>query len=181
MPLRSIPAETFAGVLRRQVAAQVVVLYPRHRSAQDRYWNRPLGVHLEQLLRTALRAGPLTWSEIRRRLPAYAKVKAESVLEEQVARGRIHRHPPAGRLGPRYSLTPAEPYFYLRPELDALLRRLEGLGFSRKQLRESASDFLQEEEWSETAREAAAQVNYTMPVRSFGNSFDACLVPLAES
>src|SRR5262245_30455288 len=153
VPLRSVPAEALAQVLRRQVAAHVVVLYPRYRSLQDRYWDRPLAVHLAQILRRILRAGPMTWSEIRRRLPGYAKVKAESILEEQIARGKLYRHPASGRLGPRYATKPPEPSFYLRPQLNDLLRRLECLGFSRKQLRASAFDFLQEEEWAENARE----------------------------
>ena len=180
MPLRTVNLETLHEVLRRQVAAQVVVLYPKHRSNQDRYWNRPIRVHLEQLLRQTLGDGPLPWSEVRRRLPDYAKLRAERLLEEQVARGRIFRHPAAGRLGPRYSLSPPEPHPYLRPELDAILRRLQCLGFSRKQLRASALDYLLEEEWADSppARLPAQSRHFHGDDDGFEESVEACLVPI---
>lgn len=152
MPLQMISAETLAQVLRRQTAAQVVVLYPKYRSRQDRYWDRPVRLHLEQLLRRVLRRGPLAWSAIRRHLPGYAKIAAESILEEQVARGRIYRHPRVGRLGIRYSLTPAEPRLYVQTELATLFGRLEDLGFARRQVRRSILELLREDEVRETPR-----------------------------
>jgi hypothetical protein len=136
-------------LLRRQVAANVFVQYPKYRSPQDRFWDRPMPLHLEFLLRSALQEKPLPWSEIRRKLPDYAKTLAEQVLEEQVARGLLYRHPPlSSRTGPRFGLAPADPRDYLRPELTQAFARLETLGFTSPQLREAAFDLLREEEWA---------------------------------
>jgi hypothetical protein len=147
--LRAVSLETLAEVLRRQVAANVLVPYPKYRSQQDRFWDRPMPVHLAQLLRQALEEGPLAWSELRRKLPDYAKTQAESVLEEQVAQGLLYRHPPASSRGSvRYGLGRPDPKDYLRAELTGVFARLERLGFSQVQLREGALDLLHEEEWA---------------------------------
>src|SRR5262245_39902166 len=76
-PFRSLSLEELADALQRQVAANVLVAYPKYRGPRERYWDRPMRVHLEQLVRGALRQGPLTWAQMRKRLPAYARRLAE--------------------------------------------------------------------------------------------------------
>jgi hypothetical protein len=147
--LRSASLEALAEALRRQVAANVLVQYPKYRSQHDRFWDRPMQVHIAYLLRQTLEEGPLAWSELRRKLPDYAKTQAEAVLEEQVVQGLLHRHPPSSsRGGMRYGLQRPDPKEYLRAELTAAFGRLERIGFSQAQLREGAMDLLQEEEWA---------------------------------
>lgn len=147
--LRTSP-ENLNDVLRRQVAAGVFVQYPKYRSPQDRYWDRPMPVHLAWLLGNVLAEKPLGMSEIRRKLPDYAKTQAESILEEQVAKGTLFRHPPLNsRTGPRYGVQTPQAREYLRPELTKVFQRLEQLGFSQAQLREGAMELLNQEEWSE--------------------------------
>ena len=149
--LRSSP-ENLTEVLRRQVAANVFVQYPKYRSPQDRFWDRPMPVHLAALLRQVLAEKPLGMSEIRRKLPDYAKTLAEPILEEQVAKGFLHRHPPlSSRTGPRFGVQSPQAREYLRPELVKVFQRLEQLGFSEAQLREGAMELLNEAEWSEPA------------------------------
>jgi hypothetical protein len=142
-------------VLRRQVAANVFVQYPKYRSPQDRFWDRPMAVHLAALLHAAVQEKPLTWSDLRRKLPDYARSLAEPVLEEQVARGELHRHPALNsRTGPRFGGGRPDPKEYLRTELLRLFERLGQLGFSPAQLREGALDLLHEEEWASQSRTA---------------------------
>jgi hypothetical protein len=147
---RRIGLEELADALRRQVAANVLHQFPKYRSAQDRFWDRPMQVHVANLLRSVLEEGPLAWPQLRRKLPDYAVAQAEVVLQEQVAQGRLHRHPPAGsRSGERYGVTPPDAREYMRRELPALVHRLEQLGFTEPQLREAAMAVLQEEEWGQ--------------------------------
>ncbi len=149
---RSVSLESLAETLQRQVAANVLVQYPKYRSAQDRFWDRPMRVHIAQLLVSALENGPLAASELRRKLPDYAKTQAEGILEEEVAQGRIHRHPPANsRSGPRFGVEPPDPKTFLRAELGTLFGRLERLGFSQARLRQAALELLHDEEWGPTA------------------------------
>jgi hypothetical protein len=147
-PFRHASVEELAEVLRRHVAASVLWSYPRYRSQQERFWDRPMPVHVAELLRAALDESPLSWSDLRRRLPVYAHEKAQTVLEEQVAQGGIHRHPRFGRAGERFGRRPADPKEYLRSELAGLFECLEKLGFSEGQLREAALELLHDEEWS---------------------------------
>jgi hypothetical protein len=145
---RQIGLEELAETLRRQVAANVVRQYPKYRSAQDRFWDREMPVHVANLLRELLEQGPLPWSQLRRKLPAYAVPHTEPVLQEQVARGLLFRHPAiSSRAGERFGVAPPDPKDYLRLELPPLFRKLEQLGFTEQQLRESAMSFLQEAEW----------------------------------
>lgn len=144
---RSLSVEELAEALRRQVAANVVVQYPRYRSQQDRFWDRPMEVHIVNLIEAALEEGPLPWSELRRKLPTYAQQQAQTVLEEHVRRGSLHRHPRAGRGAERYGRKPAHPREYLRDELREVFNRLEKLGFQPGQIREAAIELLHEEEW----------------------------------
>lgn len=146
--LRSISVEELSSVLTRKVSAGVLSAYPKYRSQQDRFWDRPMPVHIQRLLRDALQQGPLPWSELRRKLPAYAQAHAEHVLDEQVKQGVLHRHPRLGRGGERFGLRPADPKDYLRQELVEVFGRLEQLGFTQAQLRESALELLHEEEWA---------------------------------
>jgi hypothetical protein len=147
--LRTISPEELAECLRRLVAANVLQPFPKYRSQHERYWDRPMSVHLAQLLRTVLQEGPLAWSELRRKLPVYAQTQAESILHEQVAQGLLHRHPPLTPRGaPRYGITPPDPRDYLRLELATLFGRMtERFGFSQTQLRTAALELLHEEEW----------------------------------
>jgi hypothetical protein len=157
--LRGTSPEELTECLRRQVAANVVIQYPKYRSQQDRYWDRTMPVHVAGLLRAALQEGPLGWSDLRRKLPPYAQGPAEGVLAEQVAQGLLFRHPAAGkRGGPRYGAQPPNPRDYLREELAGVFQRLERLGFSQTQLRAGALELLHDEEWAPTtpaARTAA--------------------------
>ena len=146
--LRRSPEE-LTEVLRRQVAAGALHQYPPYRSSQDRFWDRPMPVHIAALLREVLAEGPLPWSQLRRRLPVYALAQAETVLQDQLAQGRLHRHPRGeGRGGDRFGLQPPDPKEYLKQELSAVFHRLEQIGFSQGQVRGAALELLHDEEWA---------------------------------
>ncbi|MBL8793184.1 MAG: hypothetical protein JNM56_04710 [Planctomycetia bacterium] len=135
--------------LQRQVAATAVVQYPKYRSAQERYWDRPMPVHVAALLQSVLEEGALSAGELRRKLPAYAHELFEQVMQEEIANGKLYRHPKlGGRGGERIGVRPAEPKEYLRPELAAVFRKLEPLGFSTSSLRAAALEMLHDEEWA---------------------------------
>ena len=57
--MRQIGLEELAEALRRQVAANVLYQYPKYRSQQDRFWDRPMPVHVAYLLRVTLAEEPL--------------------------------------------------------------------------------------------------------------------------
>jgi hypothetical protein len=144
--LRSLPVE---DVLRRQASAAVLHVYPKYRSQHERYWDRPMPVHIASLIHEALKDGPLPAAELRRKLPAYAQAQAEQVLREEIAQGRLHRHPRlTARGGERMGLTTPDPKEYLKPELAAVFGRLEPLGFSQARLRAAALELLHNEEWA---------------------------------
>jgi len=147
--LRALSPEQLTEVLRRRVEANVLYEYNPYRSQQPRYWDRPLPVHIVSLVRVALEEGPLTWSQLRRKLPDYARDRAEELLREQVRRGELHEHARAGsRTGARYGLEPPDPREPLRQELVRLFDRLQhDWGFTRTRLREAALELLHEEEW----------------------------------
>jgi hypothetical protein len=155
--LRGMSLDALGEALRRQVAANVLVQYPKYRSQQDRFWDRPMRVHIAQMLRTCLGEQPLALSELRRKLPDYAKPQAQAVLDEELARGNLHRHPPANsRSGERFSAEPADPKTFLRTELTTLFGRLGQLGFTQAQLRQAAIELLHEEEWAPTSSQPLA-------------------------
>src|SRR5262245_11140648 len=156
--MRSLSLEALADVLRRQVAANAFYQYPKYRSSQDRFWDRPMPVHVAQILRVTLAEEPLGLPDLRRKMPDYTKTLAESVLNDQVAQGRLFQHPPASkRSGPRYGAARPDPREYLRQELVQAFARLEHLGFTQAQLRSGALELLHEEEWaSPTAAKAPA-------------------------
>src|SRR6266581_2193183 len=81
-PFRHASPEELIEVLHRQVTANVLEPYPKYRSQQERFWDRPMTVHVAALLRSALQEGPLSWSELRRSLPAYAQEKAQAILQD---------------------------------------------------------------------------------------------------
>jgi hypothetical protein len=146
--LRGTDLKELSEVLERLVAANVLYKYPKYRSQQDRYWDRGMTAHIAQLLRVVLEEVPLAWSELRRKLPAYAHSQAEQVLEEQIAQGLLHRHPRASSRGAeRFGVRPPDPKDYLRQELPALFTRLTAQGFARPQIRAAALELLHEEEW----------------------------------
>jgi hypothetical protein len=144
---RTVSEHALMERLHRQVAAHVFCQYPKYRSYNDRFWDRPMAVHISDLLRAALEVEPLPWSVLRRRLPVYAQAQAEAVLKDQIRQGLIFRHPRMGRGAERFGLRPADAKEYLRREIAALFLRLEELGFTRTQLREGALDLFHEEEW----------------------------------
>jgi hypothetical protein len=160
---RALSPEQLTEALRRRVDANVVYEYPPYRSQQHRYWDRPMTVHIAYLLRTNLEESPLTWSQLRRKLPDYARSRAEEVLRGQVEQGLLHQHPPAAsRSGARYGAQPPDPREPLRQELSRLFDRLQRThGFGRLRLREAALELLHEEEWESPpaapAPEAAAE------------------------
>lgn len=145
---RGISPEELTEVLSRQTAANVLWQYPKYRSQQDRFWDRPMPEHIKALLIAALEEGPLAWTELRRKLPMYAQAQAEAVLHEHVSRGLLHRHPRLGRGGERFGRRPADPKDYLHDELVSVFARLEQLGFTPSQLRAGALELLHEEEWA---------------------------------
>ena len=139
-------------VLQRQVAAKVLQPYPKYRSQHDRYWDRPMPVHVAALIQTGLAEGPLGLSDLRRKLPAYAHSHLEAVLQEELTRGRLHRHPKlTSRGGERVGAAPPHPREYLKPELAVLFERMTQLGFAVPQVRQAALELLHEEEWSPTS------------------------------
>jgi hypothetical protein len=179
-PLRGVTSEELEDYLHRQVAANVLFQYPKYRSQQDRYWDRPMPVHVASLLQSTLQAGPLAWSQLRRKLPGYALGYAEGVLDDQVQQGKLHRHPRAGKRGrERFGASPADPKLYLRSELAAVFHRLERLGFSQAQLRAGALELLHEEEWSEAAPsdEPEARRGPSRPARELDSLEQAELHP----
>lgn len=147
-PFKQLGMEELVEVLRRQVAANVLYQYPRYRSQHDRFWDRPMSVHVRGLLRAALQAGPLAWSDLRRQLPGYAQLQAEPILKEQLTQGQLHRHPRVGRGRERFGVQAPDPKDYLRAELAEVFARLEQLGFTQVQLREGALELLHEQEWT---------------------------------
>lgn len=163
--LREVGLEELAAVLNRQVAAQVLYQFPKYRSQQDRYWDRPMPVHIAALLRESLIEGAMGWSDLRRRLPAYAQGQAEEVLQAEVAKGKLFRHPRVGRGSERFGAAAPEPKEYLRTELAEAFERLEKLGFSKEQLRHGALELLHDEEWASPPPAPAAPAPETqMPV-----------------
>ncbi len=144
---RSVGMDELAESLHRQVAAHVFCQYPKYRSAHDRFWDRPMAVHIADLIRAALGAGPLPWSALRRRLPAYALAQAQDVMKEMFANREIFQHPRMGRSGERYGLHPSDAKDYLLREMARVFEQLEGLGFTTDQLQVAALDLLHEEEW----------------------------------
>jgi hypothetical protein len=152
---RTVGLEELAESLRRQVAANVLYQFPKYRSPQDRFWDRPLPVHVAALLRGALQDGPLPWSVLRRKLPGYAQSQAEPILKEQLVQGLIFSYPRLSRNAERYGLNPPDPKEYLRREIAAVFQRLEALGFKSSQLRAGALELLHEEEWAPLAEPPA--------------------------
>lgn len=152
---RTIGIEELSDVLARQVAANVLVMCPKYRSSQDRYWDRPLREHAGVVLREALAVGPMSWTDLRKKFPKYLRHLAESVLNEELAKGAIHRHPPASpRMGPRYALLPPEVREYVSRELNGVLVRLGESGFARHEVCEAIMQLLQENEWAESPADA---------------------------
>lgn len=153
MPLGAIRIEELTDVVQRQLAAHVLVMCPKYRSSQDRYWDRPLREHAKVVLGEALRSGPMSWADLRKKFPKYLRHLADSVLNEELAKETIFRHPPtSARMGgPRYGLKPADVRSYANKELHDMLTRLEQCGFGRAESREAIVQLLQEEEWAECA------------------------------
>jgi hypothetical protein len=161
--LRGVSLEALEEVLQRQVGANALYQYPRYRSQQKRYWDRPMPVHVAHLLRVTLAEEPLGLPELRRKMPDYAKTLTESVLNDQVAQGRLFQHPPATkRTGPRFGVARPEPKEYLRQELTQAFQRLEQLGFTQAQLREGALELLHEEEWAEPPQKREGETGESM-------------------
>ncbi len=163
--LRGISPEELTAHLSRQAAANVLWQYPKYRSAQDRYWDRPLAVHVAALVREALDEKPLTLAELRRKVPAYAQNQLDAAVQDLLSQGRLFRYPKDGRFGERLGSRAPDLKTYLRPELTALFQRLGRLGFPMTQLRSAALELLHEEEWASvpTSLEAAPPEPMTRP------------------
>ncbi|MFL5241472.1 MAG: hypothetical protein ACJ8FY_05135 [Gemmataceae bacterium] len=148
--LRQVNVEELNNLLRREAAANVLYEYPKYRSQQERYWDRPMPVHIVELLRMNLEERPLPWTELRRKLPAYAQDQAQTVLEEQISQKKFFRHPrhPGKRAGEPIGIRAADPRDYLSAELSGVFNRLEKLGFMHSQVRAAALDILHDEEWA---------------------------------
>ncbi len=150
----SLPAalrgQNIDETLQKQAAANVLIEYPKYRSQSARYWDRPMPIHIATLLRQTLEEEALAWSELRRKLPAYAvDNNAETILQEQVAQGKLFKHPKmGGRGGDRFGARKPDPKDYLRTELVGVFGKLQQLGFSASQLRAGALELLHEEEWA---------------------------------
>lgn len=151
-PFDGLRTEELAEVLERQVAAHVFVRCPKYRSGQDRYWDRNLREHAKVVMHAALEKGPMSWPELRKKLPKYLRHLAESVLNEELAKGEVHRHPPsASNGGFRFGMQPADVRAYAAKELEGTLARMVQLGFSLCDSRESLMQLLHESEWAEEA------------------------------
>src|ERR1700730_5020018 len=61
VPFRQASVDELADVLGRQVAVKVLQSYPRYRSQQERFWDRPMQVHVAGLLAATLEEAPLSW------------------------------------------------------------------------------------------------------------------------
>jgi hypothetical protein len=146
--LRGISPDELSAYLNRQVTANALWQFPKYRSQQDRYWDRPMAIHVATLVREALEEKPLTLAELRRKLPAYAHNQLDSVVRDLLNQGRLFRYPKDGRLGERLGSRPPDLKAYLRPELTAMLQRLSRLGFDIARLRAAALELLHEEEWA---------------------------------
>jgi hypothetical protein len=147
--LRRVNLDELAASLRRRVEANVLYEYGPYRSQQHRFWDRPMPVHVAALVRASLQEGPLSLSQLRRKLPDYARGKLDDVLKDQLDQGLLYQLPKgASRTGPTLSLQPPDPRDPLRQELPRLFQRLQAqLGFTPAQLREAALELLHEEEW----------------------------------
>lgn len=148
-PFDELGNEEVLEVLERQVAANVLVMCPKYRSGQNRYWDRTLREHGKVLLHDSLEAGPLPWADLRKRFPKYLRHLTESIRDEELARGAIHRHPPVGRAGFRFALDPPDVRSYAARELDDALTRMVERGFALAAAREAFMQLLQEREWTE--------------------------------
>lgn len=134
--------------LQRQVAANVLVQYPKYRSQHDRFWDRPMPQHVAWLVQEGLQDGPLPLSELRRKVPEYALAQLDAVLQEQLTQGRLHRHPKlTARGGERFGVRTPEAKDYAGQELAAAFVRLKELGFSETQVRTGMLDLLHDQEW----------------------------------
>jgi hypothetical protein len=176
-PLRSMDLEKLTEFLRRQVGAKLYQ-YPKYRSQQDRFWDRPMAMHIAALVDSALEGPPLGWAELRRKLPAYAYGELEVVVREQLSKGKLFKHPKIGRGGERFGSRPADPKTYLREELPALFQRLQSLGFSQEQLRAGALELLHDEEWSLVRPPAEPAATSAVPGSS--EALKAAAVPEAN-
>jgi hypothetical protein len=147
---RQMSLEDLGEILRRRADANVLYQYAPYRSQQHRFWDRPLPVHTAVLIHEALAPGPITLSQLRRKLPDYARHLAEDVVRDQVEQGKLHRHPAAAsRAGELFAVEPPDPRAPLRQELTKMFDRLQKqLGFSRAQLRAASLELLHDEEWA---------------------------------
>jgi len=134
--------------LQKQVAAGTLYQFPKYRSPHDRFWDRPMPVHIQMLIKQLVAETALAWTDLRRKLPSYAVDQAEPIFQELITRNTLHRHPRVGRGSDRYGVQKPDPKEYLRSELIASFGRLEKLGFTQAQLRAGALELLHEEEWA---------------------------------
>jgi hypothetical protein len=145
---------------------------PKYRSGQDRYWDRSLREHARMLMRGALKDGPLSWADLRKRCPKYLRHLTESVLNEELARGAIHRHPPISpRAGFRFALQPVDVRSYAARELEGALARLAERGIALSDAREALMQLLHEAEWAEDghAEVAPSAQMFATPIEAWNS------------
>jgi hypothetical protein len=82
----------------------------------------------------ALAAGPLTEVEVKRRVPKAVQPLVKDALAGLVAEGVVQHHPKLGARMP-CGLGPPDPLDYLRPEIEAVFKRLVKRGFKEAALR----------------------------------------------
>jgi hypothetical protein len=95
----------------------------------------------EQVIK-ALSAGPLAEADIKKNVPAASRPLVSSSIGSLERDGRILRHPKLGRRQP-FGLNPPDPFDYLRPELDALLLRLQKAGIPAIGLRQALQRYVE--------------------------------------
>ena len=154
-PFRSASLEELSDTLQRQVAANVLFQYPKYRSQQDRFWNRPMEVHLAILIPRSIPGGAVG---VGGAAPQASRLCGRSV---DPCRGSVGGTLGGGRCTSiRASASVAAtalgcsqpmPKSILKPELAELFLDLEQLGFSQGQLRTAALELLHDEEWSPAA------------------------------
>jgi hypothetical protein len=92
------------------------------------------GAFAREQVRQALAGGPATEAEVKKQVAKPAQSLVKTALAGLIAEGVVQRHPRLGARTP-YGLAPPDPLDYLRPEIEAALKRLVKRGFDESGLR----------------------------------------------
>jgi hypothetical protein len=132
LPLGKKPAlKDVQARLRALVDAGRVYLWPGKAEKFSAVEARTLA---REQVRQALASGPATEGEVKKRVAKVVQSLVRTALTGLIAEGVVSRHPKLGKRLP-YGLTPADPLDYLRPEVDAAIKKLRKLGFEEGDLR----------------------------------------------